>query len=42
MTTMDARSGKAGDAQESPEGDLTIRQAEGNDLNDVIGIGHRT
>ena len=39
---MDARSGKAGDAQESPEGDLTIRQAEGNDLNDVIGIGHRT
>ena len=42
MTTMDARSGRTGDTQESPEGDLTIRQAEGNDLNDVIGIGHRT
>jgi len=42
MTTMDARSGRTGDTEESPEGDLTIRQAEGNDLNDVIEIGHRT
>jgi GNAT superfamily N-acetyltransferase len=42
MTTMDARSGRSGDTQESPVGDLTIRQATGNDLNDVIEIGHRT
>ncbi|HEX5968531.1 MAG TPA: GNAT family N-acetyltransferase [Intrasporangium sp.] len=42
MTTMDARSGRTGDTQESPAGDFTIRQATGNDLNDVIEIGHRT
>ena len=42
MTTMDARSGRTGDTQESAEGDLTLRQATGNDLNDVIEIGHRT
>ena len=39
---MDARSGRSGDTQESRGADLTIRQAEGNDLNDVIEIGHRT
>ncbi|HKX68104.1 MAG TPA: GNAT family N-acetyltransferase [Intrasporangium sp.] len=42
MTTMGARSGRTGDTQGSRDDGLTIRQATGNDLDDVIEIGHRT
>jgi GNAT superfamily N-acetyltransferase len=41
MTEMEARnpSGSAGDA---PRDDLVVRTAEGNDLDAVLSIGHRT